>query len=136
MSALCPEAVGEINTDIDLIPGRESRLVVRGYNQYELYTDSSVNLLPAGFIEPELEEESLTAGNDRENGDDRDISDAGMKEIVINPSDGNSVSPVIVIALLIGGVAVTIIIIAAYNIAFYGSKGQRKRRRRRRGRRY
>ena len=136
MSALCPEAVGEINTDIDLIPGRESRLVVRGYNQYELYTDSSVNLLPAGFIEPELEEESLTAGNDRENGDDRDISDAGIKEIVINPSDGNSVSPVIVIALLIGGVAVTIIIIAAYNITFYGSKGQRKRRRRRRGRRY
>lgn len=136
MSALCPEAVGEINTDIDLIPGRESRLVVRGYNQYELYTDSSVNLLPAGFIEPELEEESLTAGNDRENGDDRDISDAGMKEIVINPSDDNLVSPVIVIALLIGGVAVTIIIIAAYNIAFYGSKGQRKRRRRRRGRRY
>ena len=136
MSALCPEAVGEINTDIDLIPGRESRLVVRGYNQYELYTDSSVNLLPAGFIEPEPEEESLTAGNDKENGDDRDISDAGMKEIVINPSDDNSVSPVIAIALLIGGVAVTIIIIAAYNITFYGSKGQRKRRRRRRGRRY
>lgn len=136
MSALCPEAVGEINTDIDLIPGRESRLVVRGYNQYELYTDSSVNLLPAGFIEPEPEEKSLTAGNVRENGDDRDISDAGMKEIVINPSDDNLVSPVIVIALLIGGVAVTIIIIAAYNIAFYGSKGQRKRRRRRRGRRY
>ena len=136
MSALCPEAVGEINTDIDLIPGRESRLVVRGYNQYELYTDSSVNLLPAGFIEPEPEEESLTAGNDRENGDDMDISDAGMKEIVINPSDDNSISPVIAIALLIGGVAVTIIIIAAYNITFYGSKGQRKRRRRRRGRRY
>ncbi|MCI7558311.1 MAG: N-acetylmuramoyl-L-alanine amidase, partial [Lachnospiraceae bacterium] len=41
ISALNPEDVKEINADIELIPGIESRLVVRGYNQYELYTDSS-----------------------------------------------------------------------------------------------
>ena len=133
ISALNPEDVKEINADIELIPGIESRLVVRGYNQYELYTDSSVSLLPAGYVEPEdmENEDSVLKGDDTTDADTDYQSDA-MEEIVINPSDRGSASPVIVIALIIGGVAVTIIIIAAYNIAIYGNNRHRKRRRKRR----
>ena len=133
ISALNPEDVKEINADIELIPGIESRLVVRGYNQYELYTDSSVSLLPAGYVEPEdMEtEDSALKGDDTIDADTDYQSDA-MQEIVINPSDRSLVSPVIVISLIIGGVAVTIIIIAAYNIAIYGNNRHRKRRRKRR----
>ena len=133
ISALTPEDVKEINADIELIPGIESRLVVRGYNQYELYTDSSVSLLPAGYVEPEdtENEDSAMKGDDTIDADTDYQSDA-MQEIVINPSDRSLVSPVIVISLIIGGVAVTIIIIAAYNIAFYGNNRHRKRRRKRR----
>ena len=133
ISALNPEDVKEINADIELIPGIESRLVVRGYNQYELYTDSSVSLLPAGFVEPEdiENEDSVLKGDDTIDADTDYQSDA-MQEIVINPSDRSLVSPVIVISLIIGGVAVTIIIIAAYNIAIYGNNRHRKRRKKRR----
>ena len=133
ISALNPEDVKEINADIELIPGIESRLVVRGYNQYELYTDSSVSLLPAGYVEPEDTENdgSVLKGDEKIDADTDYQSDA-MQEIVINPSDRSLVSPVIVISLIIGGVAVTIIIIAAYNIAFYGNNRHRKRRRKRR----
>lgn len=133
MSALNPEDVKEINADIELIPGIESRLVVRGYNQYELYTDSSVSLLPAGYVEPEdmENEDSALKGDDTIDADTDYQSDA-MEEIVIDPSDRGSASPVIVISLIIGGVAVTIIIIAAYNIAIYGNNRHRKRRKKRR----
>ena len=133
ISALNPEDVKEINADIELIPGIESRLVVRGYNQYELYTDSSVSLLPAGYVEPEdMEtEDSALKGDDTIDADTDYQSDA-MQEIVINPSDRSLVSPVIVISLIIGGVAVTIIIISAYNIAIYGNNRHRKRRKKRR----
>lgn len=133
ISALNPEDIKEINADIELIPGIESRLVVRGYNQYELYTDSSVSLLPAGFVEPEdmENEDSAVKGDDTIDADTDYQSDA-MEEIVIDPSDRGSASPVIVISLIIGGVAVTIIIIAAYNIAIYGNNRHRKRRRKRR----
>lgn len=133
ISALTPEDVKEINADIELIPGIESRLVVRGYNQYELYTDSSVSLLPAGYVEPEdtENEDSAMKGDDTIDADTDYQSDA-MEEIVIDPSDRGSASPVIVISLIIGGVAVTIIIIAAYNIAIYGNNRHRKRRRKRR----
>ena len=133
ISALNPEDVKEINADIELIPGIESRLVVRGYNQYELYTDSSVSLLPAGFVEPEdMENEDSVLKGDEKIDADTDYQSDAMQEIVINPSDRSLVSPVIVISLIIGGVAVTIIIIAAYNIAFYGNNRHRKRRRKRR----
>ena len=133
ISALNPEDVKEINADIELIPGIESRLVVRGYNQYELYTDSSVSLLPAGFVEPEdMENEDSALKGDEKIDADTDYQSDAMQEIVINPSDRSLVSPVIVISLIIGGVAVTIIIIAAYNIAFYGNNRHRKRRRKRR----
>ena len=133
MSALNPEDVKEINADIELIPGIESRLVVRGYNQYELYTDSSVSLLPAGYVEPEdmENEDSALKGDDTIDADTDYQSDA-MEDIVIDPSDRGSASPVIVISLIIGGVAVTIIIIAAYNIAIYGNNRHRKRRKKRR----
>ena len=133
MSALNPEDVKEINADIEIIPGIESRLVVRGYNQYELYTDSSVSLLPAGYVEPEdmENEDSALKGDDTIDADTDYQSDA-MEEIVIDPSDRGSASPVIVISLIIGGVAVTIIIIAAYNIAIYGNNRHRKRRKKRR----
>lgn len=132
ISALNPEDVKEINADIELIPGIESRLVVRGYNQYELYTDSSVSILPAGYVEPEdiENEEAAVKGDDTIDADTDYQSDA-MEEIVIDPSDRGSASPVIVISLIIGGVAVTIIIIAAYNIAIYGNNKHRKRRRKR-----
>ena len=133
ISALNPEDVKEINADIELIPGIESRLVVRGYNQYELYTDSSVSLLPAGFVEPEdMENEDSVLKGDEKIDADTDYQSDAMQEIVINPSDRSLVSPVIVISLIIGGVAVTIIIIAAYNIAFYGNNRHRKRRKKRR----
>ena len=133
ISALNPEDVKEINADIELIPGIESRLVVRGYNQYELYTDSSVSLLPAGFVEPEdMENEDSVLKGDEKIDADTDYQSDAMQEIVINPSDRSLVSPVIVISLIIGGVAVTIIIIAAYNIAIYGNNRHRKRRRKRR----
>ena len=133
ISALNPEDVKEINADIELIPGIESRLVVRGYNQYELYTDSSVSLLPAGYVEPEdTENDSSVLKGDNTIDADTDYQSDAMEEIVINPSDRGSASPVIVISLIIGGVAVTIIIIAAYNIAFYGNNRHRKRRRKRR----
>ena len=133
ISALNPEDVKEINADIELIPGIESRLVVRGYNQYELYTDSSVSLLPAGYVEPEdMENEDSALKGDEKIDADTDYQSDAMQEIVINPSDRSLVSPVIVISLIIGGVAVTIIIIAAYNIAFYGNNRHRKRRRKRR----
>ena len=133
ISALNPEDVKEINADIELIPGIESRLVVRGYNQYELYTDSSVSLLPAGYVEPEdmENEDSVLKGDDTTDADTDYQSDA-MEEIVIDPSDRGSASPVIVISLIIGGVAVTIIIIAAYNIVIYGNNRHRKRRKKRR----
>ena len=133
MSAINPEDVKEINADIELIPGIESRLVVKGYNQYELYTDSSVSLLPAGYVEPEdmENEDSALKGDDTIDADTDYQSDA-MEEIVIDPSDRGSASPVIVISLIIGGVAVTIIIIAAYNIAIYGNNRHRKRRKKRR----
>lgn len=133
ISALNPEDVKEINADIELIPGIESRLVVRGYNQYELYTDSSVSILPAGYVEPEdiENEEAAVKGDDTIDADTDYQSDA-MEEIVIDPSDRDSASPVIVISLIIGGVAVTIIIIAAYNIAIYGNNRHRKRRRKHR----
>ena len=133
ISALNPEDVKEINADIELIPGIESRLVVRGYNQYELYTDSSVSLLPAGFVEPEdIENEDSVLKGDEKIVADTDYQSDAMEEIVINPSDRSLVSPVIVISLIIGGVAVTIIIIAAYNIAIYGNNRHRKRRKKRR----
>ena len=133
ISALNPEDVKEINADIELIPGIESRLVVRGYNQYELYTDSSVSLLPAGFVEPEdIENEDSVLKGDEKIVADTDYQSDAMQEIVINPSDRSLVSPVIVISLIIGGVAVTIIIIAAYNIAIYGNNRHRKRRKKRR----
>ena len=133
ISALNPEDVKEINADIELIPGIESRLVVRGYNQYELYTDSSVSLLPAGFVEPEdIENEDSVLKGDEKIVADTDYQSDAMEEIVIDPSDRGSASPVIVIALIIGGVAVTIIIIAAYNIAIYGNNRHRKRRKKRR----
>ena len=133
ISALNPEDVKEINADIELIPGIESRLVVRGYNQYELYTDSSVSLLPAGFVEPEdMETDGLAVKGDDTTDADTDYQSDAMEEIVINPSDRGSASPVIVISLIIGGVAVTIIIIAAYNIVIYGNNRHRKRRRKRR----
>ena len=133
ISALTPEDVKEINADIELIPGIESRLVVRGYNQYELYTDSSVSLLPAGYVEPEdTENEDPAVKGDKTFDADKDYQSDAMEEIVINPSDRSLVSPVIVISLIIGGVAVTIIIIAAYNIAIYGNNRHRKRRRKRR----
>ena len=133
ISALNSEDVKEINADIELIPGIESRLVVRGYNQYELYTDSSVSLLPAGYVEPEdTENEDPAVKGDKTIDADTDYQSDAMQEIVINPSDRSLVSPVIVISLIIGGVAVTIIIIAAYNIAFYGNNRHRKRRRKRR----
>ena len=133
MSALNPEDVKEINADIELIPGIESRLVVRGYNQYELYTDSSVSLLPAGYVEPEdMENEDSALKGDDTIDPDTDYQSDAMEEIVIDPSDRGSASPVIVISLIIGGVAVTIIIIAAYNIAIYGNNRHRKRRKKRR----
>ena len=133
ISALSPEDVKEINADIELIPGIESRLVVRGYNQYELYTDSSVSLLPAGYVEPEdTENEDAAVKGDNTINADTDYQSDAMEEIVIDPSDRGSASPVIVISLIIGGVAVTIIIIAAYNIAIYGNNRHRKRRRKRR----
>ena len=133
MSALNPEDVKEINADIEIIPGIESRLVVRGYNQYELYTDSSVSLLPAGYVEPEdMENEDSALKGDDTIDPDTDYQSDAMEEIVIDPSDRGSASPVIVISLIIGGVAVTIIIIAAYNIAIYGNNRHRKRRKKRR----
>ena len=133
MSALNPEDVKEINADIELIPGIESRLVVKGYNQYELYTDSSVSLLPAGYVEPEdMENEDSALKGDDTIDPDTDYQSDAMEEIVIDPSDRGSASPVIVISLIIGGVAVTIIIIAAYNIAIYGNNRHRKRRKKRR----
>ena len=133
ISALTPEDVKEINADIELIPGIESRLVVRGYNQYELYTDSSVSLLPAGYVEPEdTENEDAAVKGDNTINADTDYQSDAMEEIVIDPSDRGSASPVIVISLIIGGVAVTIIIIAAYNIAIYGNNRHRKRRKKRR----
>lgn len=133
ISALNPEDVNEINADIELIPGIESRLVVRGYNQYELYTDSSVSLLPAGYVEPEdTENDGSVLKGDNTIDADTDYQSDAMEEIVIDPSDRGSASPVIVISLIIGGVAVTIIIIAAYNIAIYGNNRHRKRRRKRR----
>ena len=133
ISALNPEDVKEINADIELIPGIDSRLVVRGYNQYELYTDSSVSLLPAGYVEPEdTENDGSVLKGDNTIEADTDYQSDAMQEIVINPSDRSLVSPIIVISLIIGGVAVTIIIIAAYNIAFYGNNRHRKRRRKRR----
>ena len=133
ISALNSEDVKEINADIELIPGIESRLVVRGYNQYELYTDSSVSLLPAGYVEPEdTENENPTVKGDDTIDADTDYQSDAMEEIVIDPSDRSSASPVIVISLIIGGVAVTIIIIAAYNIVIYGNNRHRKRRRKRR----
>ena len=133
ISALNSEDVKEINADIELIPGIESRLVVRGYNQYELYTDSSVSLLPAGYVEPEdTENEDAAVKGDNTINADTDYQSDAMEEIVIDPSDRGSASPIIVISLIIGGVAVTIIIIAAYNIAIYGNNRHRKRRRKRR----
>ena len=133
LSALNFEDVKEINVDIELIPGIESRLVVRGYNQYELYTDSSVSLLPAGYVEPEdTENEDAAVKGDNTINADTDYQSDAMEEIVIDPSDRGSASPVIVISLIIGGVAVTIIIIAAYNIVIYGNNRHRKRRRKRR----
>ena len=133
MSALNPEDVKEINADIELIPGIESRLVVKGYNQSELYTDSSVSLLPAGYVEPEdMENEDSALKGDDTIDPDTDYQSDAMEEIVIDPSDRGSASPVIVISLIIGGVAVTIIIIAAYNIAIYGNNRHRKRRKKRR----
>lgn len=133
ISALNPEDIKEINADIELIPGIESRLVVRGYNQYELYTDSSVSLLPAGYVEPEdTENEDAAVKGDNTIDADTDYQSDAMEEIVIDPSDRGSASPVIVISLIIGGVAVTIIIIAAYNIVIYGNNRHRKRRRKRR----
>ena len=63
---------------------------------------------------------------------DTDYQSDAMEEIVIDPSDRGSASPVIVISLIIGGVAVTIIIIAAYNIVIYGNNRHMKRPRKRR----
>lgn len=111
-----PEEKNIIRGEVKLIPGQESRVKVRTYNRYDLYTESEFITLPAGELKEVKEQESIS--------EYREITYEVTKQELLE--ENKTLTIIVISALITGAIFLTAVLVV------YSVRNSRRRRKRRR----